>query len=61
MSDGALEVLGSEASKGCSHDTDLLRAGLAALVERRDAGDPVSGLAEAAARLDGLAAGHPLA
>jgi HAD superfamily hydrolase (TIGR01450 family) len=61
MSDGALEVLGSEASKGCSRDTDLLRAGLAALVERRDAGDPVSGLAEAAARLDGLAAGHPLA
>jgi len=40
---------------------DLLRAGLAALLERRDSGRAGGGLARAAARLDGLAAGHPLA
>ncbi len=68
LRDDDLEVL-----EAGSDDGDLLRAALAALVERRDTDREngrdtdhdnrraAAGLAAAAARLDGLAAGHPLA
>ncbi|WP_323101686.1 HAD-IIA family hydrolase [Intrasporangium sp. YIM S08009] len=54
--DDDFEVVEAGADSG-----DLLRAGLAALVERRDAGPAGARLAAAGSRLDRLAAGHPLA
>ncbi len=56
LRDDDLEVLEAGTDPG-----DLLRAALAALVERRDSGRAGGGLASARARLDSLAAGHPLA
>jgi HAD superfamily hydrolase (TIGR01450 family) len=56
LRDDDLEVLEAGTDAG-----DLLRAGLAALLERRDSGGSTDDLAAAGARLDRLAAGHPLA